>query len=212
MKRILCLALVIATSASAGWSQQNEKDTLVETVNAQSGSLSFTAQVLPDFIQLQWQKGPDDAIAYFELYRSADGMAYNIVKQILPQTFDNNEGRFFSFRDEDPLRGKNYYRLVAVMHSSLDKRTVELQAEYKNQPRKLQPTLVSRGAQLYIQNYDGEQLNLIVYNTAGNPLFQRVINSSVVDISSQNMAAGMYIYQLVDRRKWVVNSGKFAFN
>lgn len=209
MKKLRCLIGILLLTHAAGWAQINEKDTLVSTVLAERGSVFVEANILPDYIDLSWTKGPDNQISYFELYRSADGMAYNIVKQFHPGTFDASENSF-SYRDESPLRGKNYYRLVAYERNTVDKKIVELVAEYKNQPRKLQPTVVSRGNQLNILNYDGEELQMTVFTTAGAPILQKTIASSVVNLGTENLSSGLYVYQLVNRKKLVVSSGKFV--
>lgn len=209
MKKMRCLIGILLLTHGLAWSQFNEKDTMVSTVLAERGSVFMEANILPDYIDLSWSKGPDDFIGYFELYRSADGIAYTIVKQFLPGTFDASV-RSFSFRDDNPLRGKNYYRLVGYERNSSDKKIVELVAEYKNQPRKIQPTLVGKGNQLNILNYDGQELFLWVYSTSGSPLLQKTVASSVVNIGTENLASGLYVYQLLDRKKMVVSSGKFV--
>jgi|GEM_PF-5292122 len=209
MKRFVTLTAVLLLTCKISLGQINENDTTLTRVSAKNGSVWFQADVFPDYVQLQWTKGPDDHIAYYELYRSSDGVAYNIVKQFHPQTFDANDNSF-SFRDDDPLRGRNYYRLVGYEKSTQEKRTVELIAEYRNQPRKLQPTLVVKGNQLNILNYDGQELQLSIYSTTGSPVVQnRIVNSSVVHVPELS-PVGMYVYQLVDRKTMMVSSGKFA--
>ena len=209
MKKILCCLGAALLIQHTGWSQFNEKDTIITTVLAKQGSVFVEADVLPDYIQLNWSKGPDDFIGYFELYRSADGIAYNIVKQFHPRSPDAPQNEF-SYRDENPLKGKNYYRLVGYDRFTQESRTVEFIADYKNQPRKLQPTLVSKGKELNILNYDGEEMQLMVYSTSGAPVLRKVVAGSVVNISSDNLAAGLYVYQLVNRRMTVVSSGKIV--
>jgi hypothetical protein len=209
MKKLRCLIGMLLMTTSVCQAQINEKDTMISTVLAQKGSVQLQADILPDYVDLNWTKGPDEFIGYFELYRSADGMAYHFVKQFRPKTFDASE-RSFNYRDEDPLRGKNFYRLVGYDQHSGEKRTVELVAEYRNQPRKIQPTLIAKGNQLNIQNYDGEELHLWIFTTAGAPIIQKVVASSVVNLGTENLSSGLYVYQLLDRQKLVVSTGKFV--
>ena len=206
MKKLLCL-MGLTLILSYCWAQINEKDTIITTVSERNGSLVLQANVLPDYITLQWSKGPDDFTANFELYRSADGIAYNIVKQFRAKPTREDDLDFF-YRDEDPLRGKNYYRLVGYDKFTNQKRTIDLIAEYKNQPRRILPTVLSNGNQLNITNYDGQEMELWVYNSAATPMFKRVVASSVIDVPS-NLSKGLYVYQLYDRRKTIVSSGKF---
>jgi len=206
MKKIYSVICMVMLTTTAAWSQINEKDTVIESTFSKNGSVYLQLDILPDYIELNWSKGQDDHIAYYELYRSADGMAYTMVRQFHPQSFDASDN-FFSYRDEDPLRGRNYYRLTAYEKGSGERRNVEAIAEYKNLPRKIQPSLVIKGSQLNIQNYDGEEMQLLLYNSAGTLLVRRVVNSTVVNLP-EHSARGAYIYQLVDRRQIVVASGK----
>ncbi len=207
MKKIMCLLICVLTICR-GWSQITEKDTIVTTTISKTGSVQLLADVLPNYINLQWTKGPDDFTGYFELYRSADGIAYNILRQFHPSTFEANQ-RFFSFKDEDPLKGKNYYRLITYDKFTQEKRIVDLVTEYKNQPRKMAPTIISNGNQLNIMNYDGEQLELLVFNSGGTALFKRVVSSSVIPLAA-NLSRGLYVYQLIDRKNQLISSGKFV--
>jgi len=206
MKRMMCVIGMLLVFGHS-WSQINEKDTIVTTITSGNSAVRLQAEVFPDFIDLQWTKGPDEQSGYFELYRSADGIAYNIVKQFLPAVFKGND-RYFTYRDGDPLRGKNYYRLIGYDRTTQEKKVVDLVAEYKNQPRKVLPTVISKGSQLNIANYDGEEMNLFVYNSAGTALFSTVVSSSIINLPG-NLSGGLYVYQLIDKKKMLVNSGKF---
>ena len=208
MKRIVGLITAIM-ACSFCQSQINEKDTVITTVTSKNGSIALQADVLPDYINLQWIKGPHDYIGYYELYRSPDGIAYSIVRQFHPESFEADRISY-DYKDEDPLRGKNHYRLVGYEKQSLNKRVVDLVIEYKNEPRKLYPTLLPKGNQLYINHYDGQELRLWIYNSSGTPVVQqRIINSSTVYFTEM-LSGGTYLYQLVDKNKMVVSRGKFV--
>jgi hypothetical protein len=208
MKRIVGLTIAMMACGFCQ-SQINEKDTVITTATSKNGSIVLQADVLPDYVNLHWIKGPHDYIDYFELYRSADGIAYNMIRQFHPQSVDANTFSF-DYKDEDPLRGKIYYRLIGYEKSSQEKRVTDLVIEYKNEPRKLYPTLVPKGSQFYINNYDGEELRLWIYNSAGNPIVQqRIISSSTVYLTEM-FSGGTYVYQLLDKNKMVVSRGKFV--
>lgn len=208
MKKIGLTGLVLL-AFTFSWGQLNEKDTIATTVAAKTGSVVLQADVMPDYINLHWTKGPHELIGYFELYRSSDGTAYHLVKQFHPSSFDANDDSY-AYRDEDPLRGRNFYRLVSYEKSTGAKRSVDIVADYKNLPRKIQPSLIVKGSQLYLQNYDGEQLHLWIYNSGGNPMVQnRIVNATTVNIP-ETLSRGVYIYQLLDNKKMQVGSGKLV--
>lgn len=207
MKKMICV-LALSLTFGYGRSQMNEKDTVVATVVAKNTTAQFEATIFPDYIDLHWLKGPDNYTVDFELYRSADGIAYNILKKFQPKTFEGDD-RYFTYKDEDPLRGKNYYRLVGYDKFTQEKRTVEIIVEYKNKPRRILPTLVTNGNQLNITNYDGEELELLVFTSVGTPLFRAIISSSIIPLPS-TLLKGLYIYQLTDKKQFVLSSGKFV--
>lgn len=207
MKKMMWMVGLILALQTVN-AQINEKDTQQTRIIQQYRSIVLQADVLPDYINLQWQKGRDEYINRFELYRSADGIAYTIVKQFMPKDFDGRQD-YYSFKDDNPLQGKNFYQLVGYDQFTNERRIVSLVADFNNKPRRLQPTLINRGNQLNITNYDGDELYLYVYTSSGAPVLQRNVTSSALNFSTDNFARGLYIYQLLDRRKYVVNSGKF---
>lgn len=206
MKRMICAVGLAFLLSAPAWSQGNN-DNVVRGSLAKSGSVQLQATILPDYIDLRWSKGPDEYIGYFELYRSADGVAYNFVKQFVPQTFDARQN-VYTFRDEAPLRGKNYYRLVGYDKFTQERRVVDLEANFNSLSRKVTPTLVPRGNQLNISNYNGEELYLRLFTSSGTPVLGRNVASGVISIASDKLASGFYVYQLVNRNRNLVSSGK----
>ena len=208
MKRTVTLLSGIL-AWTLGFSQLNENDTTITSVASKSGSVQVQAHVFPDYVDLIWTKGPDEYIGYFELYRSPDGTAYRFVKQFQPGSFEANDNSY-AFQDKEPLEGRNYYRIVGYDQYTSEKRTVDLVVDFKNQSRKIGPSLFSRGSQLYVSHYDGEPLHLWLYNSMGNPVVQnRWVNGTFIPLP-ETLSGGMYIYQLVDDRKMVVSSGKLV--
>ena len=122
MKRIVSLTIAIMACGFCQ-SQINEKDTIITSASSRNGSIVLQADVLPDYINLQWIKGPHDYIGYFELYRSADSIAYSIIRQFHPQTVDADKITY-EYKDEDPLMGKIYYRLIGYEKFSQEKRVM----------------------------------------------------------------------------------------
>lgn len=207
MKKMLCL-LALTCMITVAKAQVNEFDTTVRSVAAKNRSVELNANVLPDGIHLHWSKGPDDFIAYFELYRSSDGASYNIIKQFRPDVFDANQNSY-SFKDHEPLLGKNFYRLVGYDKYTHQKNVVNIVAEYYNMPKTIRPTLVVNGDHLNISHYDGRELELVVYNSGATPMFKRVISSAVIPLPG-NLSKGLYVYQLADRKRSIVATGKFV--
>ncbi|MER3464151.1 MAG: hypothetical protein C4329_06800 [Chitinophagaceae bacterium] len=107
MQRMICvIGLILALNIVHA--QINETDKQVSSVINQYRSVVLQADILPDYINLQWRKGHDEYINLFELYRSADGVTYTIVKQFLPKDFEGRQD-YYSFKDDNALQGNNYY-------------------------------------------------------------------------------------------------------
>jgi len=72
--------------------------------------LSFSGQRQSDKVVLSWQTAMDNAHTSFSVERSTDGIGFVEIGQV-PVAGDLTAGHAYSFSDQRPVNGKNYYRL-----------------------------------------------------------------------------------------------------
>ncbi len=201
MKKFISIIMLCCTFSSFA---QNKAPNFVST---SLKGITLQAEIIPDYIELKWRIPALDESASFEVQRSADGFAYSTIHIVTPQGM-NTFSQDFSFRDLNPLEGKNYYRLLATGKWTKEKREVYLIAQFDQQKRRITPTIVTEGTQLRIDNYNGEELQLAVFTSAGNPVFQKVINNSRIPVPTM-LSKGVYVYHLSDKQRTYVASGRF---
>lgn len=72
---------------------------------------SFTAKPLNKTVLLNWQTASETNNEYFELQRSADGKSFTKIATV-NGAGDTGDEKSYSFTDENPFAGNNYYKLV----------------------------------------------------------------------------------------------------
>ena len=75
--------------------------------------LSFSAQQLSERVVLNWQTSMDGDNRYFSVERSTDGASFMEIGEV-PVAGNSSSGYSYSFSDQRPANGKNYYRLKLV--------------------------------------------------------------------------------------------------
>ena len=77
---------------------------------------SYTAALAPDNtgVDIGWTTAGEQNNKYFVLQRSGDGQNFSGLDTVVPATPSSTTPRSYSFVDQSPLGGANYYRLTQV--------------------------------------------------------------------------------------------------
>jgi hypothetical protein len=158
--------------------------------------VSFSGEIINSTSQLQWHTADESSTNRFEIERSVDALNFTPLSEIIAAGSGNNNYRF---TDEQPLRGKNYYRLKIIRDdgSFIYSNIILLQMVNKSgHTVVIFPNPV--GKQLTIQ-YDnaGNDAILNIFNLCG----QKVMainangqNQKTIDVS--NLAGGTYMLEV----------------
>ncbi len=76
-------------------------------------SNSFTAQPIGQSVRLSWETASEQNNAYFEILHSSDGNIFNSIGKV-PGNQTSSLEHTYSFLDNNPNSGKNYYKLEQV--------------------------------------------------------------------------------------------------
>lgn len=175
-------------------------------------SNSFTGQLVGKSVQLHWSTASEQNNAYFELLRSSEANFFNTIGKV-PGNQTTSLQHNYSFTDDNPYPGINYYKLKQV---DIDGKTT-----YNSNIVLVSAPLRQNAFNVYMS---GGQLNATAYSaTADNAELkvfsvsrQQVSNTKVqlnqgnnqfnVDVSS--LQTGIYIAVL--KRKGTEETVKFV--
>lgn len=77
---------------------------------------SYTAALAPDnaAVDIDWTTASEQNNKYFILQRSGDGQNFSDLDTVVPASPNSASARSYSYVDQSPLGGANYYRLTQV--------------------------------------------------------------------------------------------------
>ena len=173
--------------------------------------LNFTAKKLHDKIQLHWQTASEQNSHYFNIEKSADGIQFTTIGNVAAAG-NSQQLQNYSFPDNAPFNGNNYYRLKQV---DIDGRfTYSNVVSISNHERDLLFTLSPNPANNFINiTYPGKSkmLTIGVYDAQGK-LLKRVQQKDptgviLIKIEVKELEPGIYFIHLLDGE--TVYKGKF---
>jgi len=80
--------------------------------------LGFQAELLKGTVNLNWETASEHNNDRFEIERSVDGAQWPTLGVVYSHDGSSNEAQAYTFEDEHPVRGLNYYRLKQVDNDS----------------------------------------------------------------------------------------------
>lgn len=199
----------IAGRAFCGWTNANmaigpNLDNMTNTTafldNAKFGNLItlpvileyFNGEQIENVINLEWKLTTNEENLGFILYRSKDSENWKEIQRI---GFESNQN--YSYNDNQPYQGLNYYRLVKV---NLDGSTngfpsINVNFDYKDDNYMLiSPNPVNSD---YLNfSYKSEitkNLSVKVYNLKGSLLYSQVSNENDFTINIGDFMSGVYM-------------------
>jgi len=141
--------------------------------------------------RLQWQVAAESGVKEYVVERSSWQFAFTPIGGI-----EANGAAAYSFTDENPLRGDNYYRLLIrdfngnVAYSPVRKVNIETDAlQFK-----VFPTLLYEGASLQIKPNQAAEYIFELYDTEGRRVMQRQLSGD--GLLPEMPAPGNYVYQI----------------
>ncbi len=165
--------------------------------------LSFSAQQVSNArrIELKWSTQAETNIAGFNIMRSTDGSNFTPIA-FVPAMGNNGGGRSYSYIDENPAQGKDFYKLeIKELNGSVnysDIRMVNLDAledisifpnPVKNNLQ-IQTTGVLKNAGLQIFNSNGQQV-----------LNNRINGTGNIVIPVAALAPGIYTLSIIEKEQ-----------
>lgn len=152
---------------------------------------------------VKWSTAMEQNNDHFEIERSANGRSFQKIGQVATQNGNSSTEQYYSYMDEHPLPGMNYYRVKQVdVDGKNDYTTVKsIRVDCGESDIKVYPT-VTNGT-LYVDLPAGyENAELQVYTTLGQilnlPNTGKVRQVGMNSLSFQGLAAAPYILRITN--------------
>jgi lysophospholipase L1-like esterase len=78
----------------------------------------FNARKNGSHVDISWTSTQEESILRYEIERSADGIRFNTLQLQMPANI-SSAPQHYTFSDMAPLKGNNYYRIVAIQQSGV---------------------------------------------------------------------------------------------
>jgi hypothetical protein len=157
--------------------------------------INFNARPYADKVLVDWQVTEERAFSHYEVEHSADGIHFTKVGVVNKQQLGANVNNY-SFYHNNPVQGKNYYRLRSVnLDGTAQYSPIKIVLFGKASTITVYPNPTTDV--LYVNSTTAQQLNVKLMNTLGQVLAVKVGNGNVrIDLSG--FANGTYLLQIED--------------
>jgi len=147
--------------------------------------------------RVDWTTGNEQKGDYFEVERSADGHNFTKVGEVIA----NGKASSYSFWDQTPVTGVNYYRLklmTASGASSYSKVVTATVSEAGSFNVEVYPNPVSDQLTVSVYGQQGTNPSVSICDVTGKVLRVVELSGSSVSINMGSMAQGMYLIKYSD--------------
>ena len=160
----------------------------------------FTAAAVDETSVLAWRTATESGNAGFEVQRNTLGSDWEVIGWVDGQG-TSREMRDYTFVDDSPANGINYYRLRQVdydgtdAHSDLVSTSFVFETDIRVYPNPSQGNF-----QISLPDIPTGELSLRVADVSGRVVYERVIPDAAFtkyDLELQHLAAGSYQLKLV---------------
>ncbi len=162
---------------------------------------SFKANKQNNAVRLNWTTASEENNSYFEILRAGDDQKFVGIGKIKGNG-TVVESKSYSFIDQNPLAGTNYYQLSQTDADGKTKQigTVQyVKFDFSNTSLTVLQTTNQQEVKALLNIDKAAKANVFVYNISGNSLYQGQfnLNSGVNEIvASVSLNRGMYILKV----------------
>lgn len=170
---------------------------------------TFTAKPINETILLNWKTISEKNNKYFEVQRSADGKSYTSITT-LDGAGNSDTEKSYSFTDENPYAGTNYYKLIQY---DIDGKSTPKIISVDSNLDKAQVFVSSSGSSvdLNITSPNSAKATLYLYDLEGNRISEKAfgLSKGMNTFSfAEALSPGVYFVSLITAEATV--NTKFA--
>ncbi len=154
-------------TTSSGTCQNNGSTCTCANVTLPITLTGFFSSLETTSINLKWSTASELNFDYFSLQKSADGKSFNEIAQVKGHG-TTGEKHDYSFEDNFPLIGKNYYRLTSVDFDNYQETFKVIVQDYSGGKDFQVSPNPSNGRTISLNfNFDSTQGQVVIYDSMG---------------------------------------------
>ena len=173
--------------------------------------ISVLASIRDEVIDVSWKTGFESNLSHFEIQRSANGQQFESIGQVTASNLPN--GNSYVFTDQQPLPGKNYYRIKSVDLDATIKysKTVLAFVIRLNEPVfTLQPNPAQGKVWIDLEGKIEGTVIVSVFDVSGKEIFTRNLGRQntqhlIEPIGLHPLKKGVYLVKILIDEKQLVN-------
>lgn len=178
------------TITNEAWSLLTPSSTLPVTL------ISFDAKKVSGTAVLNWSTGIEENNSYFAIERSTDGQDFKPIAKINSKG-NTSLGNQYTFTDNNPLQGKNFYRLVQYdtdgksVYYGIRQINFELLTQVK-----IMPNPFVNQFSISVHGTQASKVQITVFDIMGSKVTELTRNitagNNVIPVFSKHWPAGLY--------------------
>jgi len=161
--------------------------------------LSFTVKKERQTVVLDWTTQSETNNSHFNVEKSTNGIDYLVIGRI--EGLNNSQQRKdYSFVDEKPRIGKNYYRLAQYDFDGTMKKTETVVVDFETPVRAAEFTVAPNPIidKFTLQGADlDDQMRITIFDLSGRKVLETSVNPNQ-EINTSELSGGTYIVNVFD--------------
>ena len=166
----------------------------------------FVASSSGNYVELNWHTATELNSCCFIIERSGDGKNFSSIGTV-DAIHNSNVPSGYSFADNYPLPGENYYRLRLQDMDGTYQYSSVLVVEDNSSAASVDVTI--SGGVIFINNHRDHALNAVVYSTEGNQVVARMIEPGFTEWELSAITDGFLILLMKEDNEMVIRKKIF---
>jgi hypothetical protein len=162
----------------------------------------FANRTKDNEVKVTWQTAMEKNNAYFDIERSEDGKEFRSIGQVKGKG-NTSSGFNYSFTDEKPVQGNNYYRLKQTDYDGSFEYShiLTVKNSVKQERFALSPNPVSEFLNVEYLGKNNDTRTIAIYDILGNLIAETSSDQQEFQISTSNLQSGTYILKINQNEK-----------
>jgi hypothetical protein len=160
--------------------------------------LSFEGQLVRNKVQLKWVAQNEKEVKLYQVERSSDGVKFEVIGSVDAQTSEQDL-QTYTFVDQSPKKGMNYYRIRQVDQYETSKISKIVDVEVNTARRmEVYPNPVTKTAhlQVLVPAEVGDKVKISVLDIKGNLMYHKTykeFDGAPVGFTGLQLPKGVYL-------------------